>query len=142
MSTLDPERNRTDAKRVSTATLAFVGDAVYGLLVRERLSAVEAPVGKLHEASAGMVCSLAQSEAYDRLCGLLTDDELAVLKRGRNMNSNHVPKNADTLNYRRATGVEALFGYLYLSGENGRIRMLFDAIWDGADIPVKTGEQQ
>ena len=52
-----------------------------------------------------------------------------MLKRGRNLNSNHVPKNAETLNYRRATGVEALFGYLYLSGETQRLEELFDAVW-------------
>ena len=122
-------RTKTDAKRLATATLAFVGDAVYGLLVRERLSYIEAPVGELHKASVAKVCALAQSEAYDRLEDMLSEDELAVLKRGRNLNSNHVPKNAETLNYRRATGVEALFGYLYLSGETQRLEELFDAVW-------------
>ena len=76
-----------------------------------------------------MVCNAAQSDAYEKLCDLLNEDEMAVLKRGRNLNSNHVPKNADTINYRRATGVEALFGYLYLSGQTDRINELFDAIW-------------
>ena len=106
-----------------------MGDAVYGLLVRERLSFVEGPVNKLHKASVDMVCNGAQSAAYEKLCDILTEDELAVLKLGRNLNSNHVPKNADTLNYRRATGVEALFGYLYLSGQTDRINQLFDIIW-------------
>ncbi len=90
---------------------------------------MEAPVGELHKASVEKVCAHAQSEAYDRLEDMLGEDELAVLKRGRNLNSNHVPKNAETLSYRRATGVEALFGYLYLSGENARLEELFDAIW-------------
>ncbi len=128
-------RTRTDAKRLATATLAFVGDAVYGLLVRERLSYIEAPVGELHRESVEKVCAHAQSEAYERLESLLLEDELAVLKRGRNLNSNHVPKNAETLNYRRATGVEALFGYLYLSGETDRLCELFDAVWEA---PHKT----
>ena len=99
------------------------------MLVRERLSVIEGPVNKLHKASVEMVCNGAQSDAYEKLCDLLNEDELAVLKRGRNLNSNHVPKNADTINYRRATGVEALFGYLYLSGQTERINELFDAVW-------------
>lgn len=97
--------------------------------MREHLSDITAPVGSLHKKSVEKVCAQAQSEAYDVLEGLLSEDELAVLKRGRNMNSNHVPKNAETLSYRRATGVEALFGYLYLSGETDRLCELFEAVW-------------
>jgi len=94
---------------------------------------MEGPVNKLHKASVDKVCCAAQSEAYDKLCTLINEDELAILKRGRNLNSNHVPKNSEALNYRRATGVEALFGYLYLSGETDRLNELFDAVW--TDIP-------
>ena len=61
---------------------------------------------------------------------LLSEEETDIYKRGRNANGHHVPKNADPVEYRRATGLEALFGYLYLKGEQARIRFLFDHIWE------------
>ena len=68
----------------------------------------------------------AQSGAFERISELLTDEELAVYKRGRNANASSVPKHADIADYRRATGVEALFGYLYIKGEIDRINQLFE----------------
>lgn len=86
------------------------------------------PVAKLHSAKIKLVCAEFQSKAYDIVSEKLTEHELAVLKRGRNATGNTVPKHADAAEYRRATALECLFGYLYITGENERIRELFGFI--------------
>ena len=72
-------------KQLSAATLAFLGDAVYELLVRRSLATTTIPAGKLHKMAIGMVCAPAQSAVYEKLEGILTDEELAVMKRGPKM---------------------------------------------------------
>ncbi len=115
-------------KQMSPLALAFLGDAVYELLVRERLSAAGSkPAHLLHAQAVQLVRASAQSRAYERLLPILDEEELAVLKRGRNANSTSVPKNADVAEYRRATGVESLFGFLYMKGAVERINELFAA---------------
>lgn len=117
--------------QLSILDLAFVGDAVYGLLVREYLAKGGAcPVGKLHARAVGLVCAKAQSAAVGKLLPLLTEQETVVFKRGRNANGVKAPKHTEQADYRRATGLEALFGWLYLSGENDRIYALFEMIID------------
>ncbi len=107
-------------------TLAFVGDVVFELLVRERLVADgDRPVGQLHNMAVAQVKAAAQAEAYHLLEPLLDEEELSILKRGRNSHSVHPPKNAHPQDYRKATGVEALFGYLYLKGRTQRVEELF-----------------
>ena len=111
---------------MSPLTLAFLGDAVYELLVRQYLVAQgNRPSGQLHRLAVGKVCAGAQSAVYDLLEPLLTPEEDAILKRGRNAHPGHLPKHAQPADYRRATGVEALFGYLYLKGDLSRIEELF-----------------
>ena len=118
-------------KQLSPLTLAFLGDAVFELLVRERfVTNGNPPVAKLQKKTIAVVCASAQSRAIFLLEGLLSEEETDIYKRGRNANGHHVPKNADPVEYRRATGLEALFGYLYLKGEQARIRFLFDHIWE------------
>ena len=106
---------------LSPLTLAFVGDGVYGLMVREH-HACEAnrPVGTLHKASVDFVRAEAQAAAMERLLPLLTEAEEAVFRRGRNA---HTTRNSPE--YHRATGLEALFGYLYLDEQRDRLRELF-----------------
>lgn len=106
---------------LSPLTLAFVGDGVYGLMVREHLACeANRPVGTLHKASVDLVRAEAQSAAMERLLPLLTEAEEAVFRRGRNA---HTSRNSPE--YHRATGLEALFGYLYLDGQRDRLRELF-----------------
>ena len=106
---------------LSPLTLAFVGDGVYGLMVREHLACeANRPVGTLHKASVDLVRAEAQAAAVERLLPLLTEEEEAVFRRGRNA---HTTRNSPE--YHRATGLEALFGYLYLSGRPERMRELF-----------------
>lgn len=114
---------------MSPTTLAFVGDVVYELLVRERLVAGgDRPVGQLHNQAVEQVRASAQAEAYHLLEEQITEEELSILKRGRNANGVHPPKNADPQAYRKATGIEALFGYLYLCGRTQRLTELFELI--------------
>ncbi len=125
------ENKTTPPHLLSPSTLAFVGDVVYELLVRERLVAGgDRPVGRLHNAAVEQVRASAQAQAYHILEPHLTDKELAVLKRGRNANTASPPKNADPQHYRKATGVETLFGLLHLQGQSERIEELFTLICD------------
>lgn len=115
--------------RLSPLTLAFMGDAVYELLVRQQLTMQGSmPANALHKLAVELVRCSAQARAYRLLEDKLTEQELAILKRGRNSSSTKCPKNADPIEYRMATGVEALFGYLFLNGEEKRIRELFRMI--------------
>lgn len=117
-----------DAKMLGALDLAFVGDGVYGLLVREHLARQGSrPVGELHRMAVGFVNASAQASAYTVIHPLLTEQEEAVFRRGRNGGA-HPPKNADPGDYAKATGLEALFGWLYLSGQEERARALFQTI--------------
>lgn len=120
----------TNVNELSAGTLAFVGDAVYGLLVRQKLSEVNRPIGELHRLSVTYVNANAQAEAFQVIEPHLTEDELAQYKHGRNLHTNHVPKQSTQAQYHAATGVEALFGYLHLSGQQERLRELFELIWN------------
>lgn len=106
----------------NSLTLAFLGDAVYELEIRRFLcSNGNAPSGVLHKKAVEFVRAAFQAKAYDELETFLNDGEMAVMKRGRNSNGASVPKSSSPIEYRKATGVEALFGYLYLKGEEDRI---------------------
>ena len=112
-----------DLRTVSPLNLAFVGDGVYELMVRERLVCLaNRPPRELHREAVKLVRAEAQAAAMEVLLPLLTEKEEAVYKRGRNA---HTTRNSDE--YHRATGLETLFGWLYLQGEIDRVRALFDA---------------
>ena len=110
-----------DLHTLSPLALAFVGDGVYSLMVRERLlSQANRPVNDLHKMAVQAVRAEAQSAAMEKLLPLLTEEEETVFKRGRNAHT--ARSGAD---YHRATGLESLFGYLYLAGRIDRVRELF-----------------
>lgn len=116
-------------KQLSPLNLAFVGDCVYEMLVRETLVCnANRPVNDLHRESVKFVSAKAQTQAYEKIKDFLTEDETAQFKRGRNAKVGHLPKSATDAEYHTATGVEALFGYLYLSGQLDRIKELFKII--------------
>lgn len=118
-----------DIKTATIDQLAFVGDAVYSLLVRERLClSGKCRSNDLHTSSARLVKANGQAEAFKKIEGHLTEKEFSYYKKGRNSHNNHTPKNATEGDYHCATGVETLFGYLYLSSQNDRIYELFDII--------------
>lgn len=109
------------------ASLAYLGDAVIELKVREMLLSRDVgDVGKMNRIADTLVRATYQSQAMDRLLPLLTEEETAVYKRGRNTHSHTVPKSAKVSDYRKATGMEALFGFLHLEGRTERLGQLFD----------------
>lgn len=115
---------------LSPSVLAFVGDAVYGLYVRTYLAEVNRPSGDLHKLSVKLVNATAQSQAFKLLEPILTEKELSVFKRGRNFRTGNTPKNSTGGEYHTATGLETLFGFLYLSEQNQRAEELFNIIWN------------
>ena len=122
--------SESKARQYSPLTLAFLGDSVYETMIRETLvKAGNIPVRKLHEQKIRLVCAGFQARAFEKLLPLLSDEELSIAKRGRNAES-IPPKHADPADYRKATGLEALFGYLYLTGNMQRLEDLFQMIWN------------
>lgn len=101
-------------------TAAYIGDAVYELLMRIKY--------ENHNIVVKKVCAEAQSAAVDKIIEYLNDNELTFYKRGRNAKVNSVPQHASVRDYHRATGLEALFGYLYIDGKEERIKELFNII--------------
>lgn len=107
--------------------LAYIGDAVYELAVREYLvNTGLARVNKLHCESVKYVNAGAQSKALHALEGKLSEDEAAVMRRGRNAKSPHVPRGAGVIEYRHSTALESLIGYLYLKGDADRLAEIID----------------
>ena len=118
-----------DPNQLSPLTLAFVGDGVFELFVRERLVCQgNCPVNSLHKNSVAQVCCAAQSKATQKLLPVLTQEEQDIYRRGRNAHVSHVPKNSTPADYHAATAFETLFGYLYLKGELVRLRQLFSIV--------------
>ena len=115
---------------MSPSTLAFMGDSIYGLLVREKLCRVNRPSGELHSLSVKFVSAPRQADAYSIIGDLLSENEVAVFKRGRNFHTQNTPKSSSAKEYHTATGLETLFGYLYLNNEDERLKTLFDIIWE------------
>ncbi|MBQ9832431.1 MAG: Mini-ribonuclease 3 [Clostridia bacterium] len=108
--------------------LAYVGDTVYDLFVRSYLvSSSDAGVHSLHLRAAKKVCAAAQAAAFRRIENMLTEDELTIYKRGRNSHMGSVPKHASIVDYRTATGLETLVGFLYLCGDDERLELLMGA---------------
>lgn len=103
--------------------LAYLGDTVYDLYVRSHLINRGGRVRDLHRLAVSFVCAHAQAEALGRIEELLTEDEQAVVRRARNVRQSP-PKNADAAEYHRATALEALIGYLYVTGEGKRLGAL------------------
>lgn len=123
-------------KQLSPATLAFVGDAVFELLVREYIVAKNGsmPVAKLHKKTVKHVCASWQFKASVALEPVLSEDELNMYRRGRNSTGSHVPRNSTPKEYRAATGVECLFGFLYFNGNIDRLHELFNYVINYVDV--------
>ena len=127
------EKNKIDIdlKTVSNAALAYLGDSVIEVCVREHLVSLGfSTSAHLNKASRDFVRASAQAEAMKKILPILSEEETAVFKRGRNIGHTNTPKSASVGEYRMATGMEALFGWLHLLGESERIRELFCAAYD------------
>ncbi|MBQ6674563.1 MAG: ribonuclease III [Ruminococcus sp.] len=126
------------ARQYSPLALAFVGDAVYEQLVRDELViGANMPVRKLHSLAVQKVCAEYQSAAVRALIDSerLTEEEQEIFKRGRNAGGISAPKHSTVADYRAATGLECLFGYLHLTAQSERIKELYSAIGELMEEP-------
>ena len=116
---------------ISNLGLAHMGDCVFEILCRGYLCAKgETTVDRLHQDTIAMVKATAQAKFVDKLVPLLTEEEMAYYRRGKNAHVHAVPKSATPVEYAKATGLEALFGALYLAGQTQRINELFKAVME------------
>ncbi|HQD49600.1 MAG TPA: ribonuclease III domain-containing protein [Defluviitaleaceae bacterium] len=119
--------NTVKPREYSPLVLAYIGDAVFEIFIRTAIVVKgNAPVNKLHKAAKEYVKASAQAEIYEKIKSCLTEEEESIFKRGRNAKSATVPQNALLSDYRHATGLEALFGYLYLDGQIERLQYLMN----------------
>ena len=122
---------KSEIDAISNLGLAHIGDAVFELLCRGYLCARGGKnVGNLHRDTIAMVKATAQAEFVDKLLPLLTEEEMAYYRRGKNAHVHAVPKSATAAEYAKATGLEALFGALYLAGKTQRLNELFRAVME------------
>ncbi len=120
------QMNPEDVNRISMLGLAHVGDGVYELLVRSMLCAQgHQAIQDLHRETVRLVNATAQAQAMEKLLPLLTEEESAVYRRGRNAKVHGIPPKSSVAEYHSATGLEALFGWLYLLGRRERLSELF-----------------
>ncbi len=127
-----PSMTPEQIRAISSVGLAHLGDAVYELLVRGWLCTEGKATGRgLHRATVALVCAPKQAELAEKLLPLLTEEEQAVFRRGRNANVHSIPHNASRAQYQQATALEALLGWLHLMGRRERINELFGRMMEG-----------
>jgi len=124
---IEPIREEIDVNLMSPLTWAYVGDAVYELYIRTHLTNItNVKPHKLHIESIKYVKASAQAEVLNKLQNVLTEEEKNIVRRGRNQESHHLPKNADTADYSHSTAFEALIGFLYLSKKEERLEEILN----------------
>lgn len=126
-----PKEYYRDVRELSPISLAFVGDGIYEVLVRQRLVIeTRLPPKKLHSRAVKFVSAAGQSRILEYIQEFLTEEEKAVVQRGKNSSKATVAKHATPQQYRASTAFEALIGWLYLQHQNDRILELFEKIWN------------
>ena len=131
MNYFEPHLTPDEVRAISAIGLAHMGDAVYETLVRTWLCVHGKATGKeLHRTTIALVCAQKQAELAQRVLPQLTEEELAVYKRGRNANVHAMPRSATPAQYHAATGLECLMGWLYLRGDKERAEQLFRAMME------------
>jgi ribonuclease-3 family protein len=122
--------SKEQARTYSPLTLAFLGDSYYELLVRQKITLEHnMSAGKLHRAAVEKVRASFQASAAEKITELLTEEEAEIFRRGRNATGS-IPRSSNPSEYRKATGLETLFGWLVLIGENKRAEQLFEIIYN------------
>ncbi|MCM8900407.1 Mini-ribonuclease 3 [Caldicoprobacter algeriensis] len=135
---LNKKFDELDVRRVHPLVLAYIGDTIYDLFVRTYLvMAYNVPVHQLHVKAIDFVRAKGQADTLRHIEEFLTQEELDIVRRGRNAKPGTMPKNATVADYRLATGFESLLGYLYLMGRDERLLEILDYILDNA----KEGEK-
>lgn len=122
--------NKNEVNQLPIASLAYLGDSVLEVMVRRKL--ILDKKGDIHTRARDYVTAVSQSQAAERLMEEFTEDELAIYKRGRN-HTHSSPKSATHAQYSRATGLECVFAYLYLSGETERLSYIFEKGFSASD---------
>ena len=131
MNYFEPHLTPDELRAISAIGLAHMGDAVYETLVRTWLCVHGKATGKeLHRTTIALVCAQKQAELAQRVLPQLTEEELAVYKRGRNANVHAMPRSATPAQYHASTGLECLMGWLYLRGDKERAEQLFRAMME------------
>ena len=131
MDVFAPNMSVVEVNRISMLGLAHIGDGVYELMTRTMLCREgHTAIGELHRLTVSRVKAPAQAKAAEKILPLLDEEETAIYKRGRNTHVHGVPQGANAGEYHAATGLEALFGYLYLLGRRERLNTLFAAIME------------
>lgn len=124
-----------DFNKCNALELAYMGDAVLEVLARRRIIGDGGhKISDLNNKAKRYITAVSQSAAVERLAPHLSDEELHIYKYGRNASGVHAPKSASAAEYRRATGLECLFGYLYLCGREERAKALFELAYDTEEI--------
>lgn len=122
-------------RSISSIGLAHVGDAVFEILARTWLCAQGKATGKgLHRSAVQLVCAESQARRAERILPMLTEEEAAVFRRGRNAHVHTVPGHASRAQYGEATALEALFGWLYLGGQRERVNQLFCVMMEEDEV--------
>lgn len=128
MDYLSPELNESEINSISVLGLAYMGDCVYEMLVRSYLISLGHTAAlDLHHSAVSLVNAPAQNAFYEKVRDMLSPEEAEIYRRGRNAKVNSVPHRASVAEYHSATGVEALFGWLFLHGRKSRAEELFEA---------------
>lgn len=123
---------KREALMLNPLQLAYIGDTVWDLLVRQSLLHTGHGVHAMHKMASAQVNAGAQAQTLSQLTDILFEDELSLVRRGRNTRSKHpVPKHQDAADYGMATGLEALIGFLYLTGDHDRIKALYHMAKEG-----------
>jgi mini-ribonuclease III len=132
------ELPEVDIRSYSPLVLAYIGDGIYDVIIRTIIVAKgNSQPNKLHKKTSHLVKASAQSAMIEAIMEELTEEELKVYKRGRNAKSATVAKNASMVDYRRATGFEALMGYLYLQGQLKRMIDLIKSALEKSEITIE-----
>lgn len=121
--------SKDDIMMMSPHKLAFLGDSVYEIIVRKKIICnYNTQVGNLNSLKVKSVCCEYQAELFEKIKNMLTEEELEIYKRGRNAHVKKIPKKSSPITYHKATGLEAVFGFLYLSGQEERLLELSNEI--------------
>ncbi len=129
-----------DLQKVSMQTLAFIGDAVHNLYIKMYLSSISnEKTGKLHIESIKYISAAGQAKVIDNILNDLSEEEINIYKRGRNTNIQNVSKNVDVVRYKKATGFEALIGYLYLTKNINRLEEIIKKSIEITNMEVSNG---
>lgn len=129
---LEQTHKKVDVRTYSALNLAYIGDAVFEIFARSKVVMEHnTTVNNMNKYTKEYVKATSQSKMYHKALDIVTEEELSILKRGRNAKSHTTAKNASISDYRHATGIEALFGYLYLQGNIQRLNEIFEYIIQG-----------